>query len=504
MIKAFSLTDLEINSTTAYSSEFLRNVTSIREQIMDHLFQNYQKHERPGEVEKETTKVTVYMTITAITSVDVRMMEYTTDLLLRQEWKDQRLSWAGIAKFRNYTNNLVTPELKRKLWLPDLFFRNGKEGRLHKMTCPNYLTRIEPSGMILYSQKLTMRFSCQMDLKTFPMDSQECHINIGSYGYELNELHFVWRNDTPVFLAPGMQISEFNSPEQVTVEDCNDGPLAMTDRTSCLDATFILSRQLGSWFSSIYIPNFLIVAASWHSFWVDIDAQPARVALGLLTLLGLITQASGVSSTLPRVSYIKAIDVWNIVCIIFNVGVLIEFAVASNLARQQKVLDWKAQARQTVRREIATWCLACRRVYVRNSLLNDSRDSKKRSGGPGGRSSLNREGDLLHTLFPEQIKMAKSLCAPEQYARDEFLIISAADRFCRSLLLDEEEEEEEEEDFVGEQWLERKTVQKSEDQKEPVILISAIDGYSRFLFPSCFMLYNCFYWLYYLVLKTKD
>ncbi|KAL7059116.1 hypothetical protein AAHC03_013070 [Spirometra sp. Aus1] len=465
---------------------------------MDHLFQHYQKHERPGEAEKETTKVTVYMTITAITSVDVRMMEYTTDLLLRQEWKDQRLAWAGISKFKNYTNNLVTPELKRKLWLPDLFFRNGKEGRLHKMTCPNYLTRIEPSGMILYSQKLTMRFSCQMDLKTFPMDSQECHINIGSYGYELNELHFVWRNDTPVYLAPGMQISEFNTPEQVTVEDCNTGPLATADRTSCLYATFILSRQLGSWFSSIYIPNFLIVAASWHSFWVDIDAQPARVALGLLTLLGLITQASGVSSTLPRVSYIKAIDVWNIVCIIFNVGVLIEFAVASNLARQQKMHSWKTQARQTVRREISTWCPACRRVYVRNSLLSDSSDLKTKTGGPVSGCNLTG-GDILHTLFPEQVKKAKSLCAPGQYVRDEFLITSAADRLCRSLFSDEEEEE-----SVGGKWLKRKTAQKSEEQKEPVILISAIDGYSRFLFPSCFMIYNCFYWLYYLVLKKKD
>ncbi|VDN43348.1 unnamed protein product [Dibothriocephalus latus] len=139
-------------------------------------------------------------------------------------------------------------------------------------------------------------------------------------------------------------------------------------------------------------------------------------------------------------------------------------------------------------------------------LSNDSKTPG--SYGRGSGSSLEEGGgDLLHTLFPEQMRKAKALCAPpgHMYATDEFLLTSAADRFCHSLLA-EEEEEEEEEPVVGEQWLSRKPVKKSEDQqqKEPVILFSAIDGYSRFLFPSCFMLYNCFYWLYYLVLKKKD
>ncbi|VEL23827.1 unnamed protein product [Protopolystoma xenopodis] len=33
--------------------------------------------------------------------------------------------------------------------------------------------------------------------------------------------------------------------------------------------------------------------------------------------------------------------------------------------------------------------------------------------------------------------------------------------------------------------------------------ISEIDAYSRFLFPACFLLFNCFYWLYYLILFKK-
>ncbi|CAH8470571.1 unnamed protein product [Dicrocoelium dendriticum] len=32
---------------------------------------------------------------------------------------------------------------------------------------------------------------------------------------------------------------------------------------------------------------------------------------------------------------------------------------------------------------------------------------------------------------------------------------------------------------------------------------SKIDAYSRFLFPACFIVYNLFYWLYYLVLVKQ-
>ena len=54
-----------------------------------------------------------------------------------------------------------------------------------------------------------------------------------------------------------------------------------------------------------YVPSMLIVSLSWVSFWINIDAVPARISLGVLTVLTLTTQSVGVSMSLPRVSYIK-------------------------------------------------------------------------------------------------------------------------------------------------------------------------------------------------------
>uniref|UniRef100_A0A1I8JLA7 Neur_chan_memb domain-containing protein n=1 Tax=Macrostomum lignano TaxID=282301 RepID=A0A1I8JLA7_9PLAT len=52
----------------------------------------------------------------------------------------------------------------------------------------------------------------------------------------------------------------------------------------------------------------LIVILSWVAFWINTEAIPARVSLGLLTVLTMTTQSSGAGQSLPRVSYIKAID----------------------------------------------------------------------------------------------------------------------------------------------------------------------------------------------------
>ncbi|VDL66963.1 unnamed protein product [Nippostrongylus brasiliensis] len=78
----------------------------------------------------------------------------------------------------------------------------------------------------------------------------------------------------------------------------------------------------------------MLVAVSWVSFWLDKDSVPARVTLGVTTLLTMTTQASGVNANLPPVSYTKAIDIWIGVCLAFIFGALLEFALVNWAARQ--------------------------------------------------------------------------------------------------------------------------------------------------------------------------
>ena len=103
----------------------------------------------------------------------------------------------------------------------------------------------------------------------------------------------------------------------------------------CRQYNFVLQRDIGYFLIQVYIPSILIVILSWVAFWINIDAIPARVSLGLLTVLTMTTQSAGARSSLPRVSYIKAIDVWMSVCLIFVFASLLEFAVVNVFSRKE-------------------------------------------------------------------------------------------------------------------------------------------------------------------------
>ena len=62
--------------------------------------------------------------------------------------------------------------------------------------------------------------------------------------------------------------------------------------------------------SQVYIPSSLIVVMSWVSFWLNRGAAPARVGLGVTTVLTMTTLMASVNAALPKISYMKSIDIY--------------------------------------------------------------------------------------------------------------------------------------------------------------------------------------------------
>ena len=49
---------------------------------------------------------------------------------------------------------------------------------------------------------------------------------------------------------------------------------------------------------------------SWVSFWLNRGATPARVGLGVTTVLTMTTLMASTNAALPKISYVKSIDVY--------------------------------------------------------------------------------------------------------------------------------------------------------------------------------------------------
>ena len=62
-------------------------------------------------------------------------------------------------------------------------------------------------------------------------------------------------------------------------------------------------------------------------------------------VLTMTTQCVGVWMSLPRVSYVKAIDIWMSTSVMFVFAAMLEFAVVNTLARKEiRKLSIKAKA----------------------------------------------------------------------------------------------------------------------------------------------------------------
>lgn len=109
-------------------------------------------------------------------------------------------------------------------------------------------------------------------------------------------------------------------------------PFFFPGNFSTLLARFHLQRQIGYYILQQFIPTVLIVALSWVGFWIDERSVPARVSLGITTVLSITTLMFGIQSSLPRVGYVKAIDVFILGSFLFVFAALLEFAVICSFA----------------------------------------------------------------------------------------------------------------------------------------------------------------------------
>ena len=89
---------------------------------------------------------------------------------------DNRLKFDNMSGQIRY---LVLTDPKR-VWRPDLFFKNEKEGHFHEIILPNVLLRIYPEGDVLYSIRISLVLACPMNLKYYPLDKQICSIQKAS------------------------------------------------------------------------------------------------------------------------------------------------------------------------------------------------------------------------------------------------------------------------------------------------------------------------------------
>ncbi|EPB78002.1 Neurotransmitter-gated ion-channel ligand binding domain protein [Ancylostoma ceylanicum] len=203
--------------------------------------------------------VKIGLQIQAMSNFQLSTMDYAVDTWLRMAWYDPRLRHGSS---RPVLVNEFT--FLKKIWRPDPMFRNAKAARFHKVSYLNFYMFIFPGGEVFMDIRVYLKpTAAKIVLCKYPHDKPACSLKISSLGFTSDSVEFEWFSDieNAIQLNRDLEIPEL-SLIKVKAEKC-DG-----------------TRKSG------------------------------RIFVSLTVFLTLSAESNSAKEELPKVSYIKAIDIW--------------------------------------------------------------------------------------------------------------------------------------------------------------------------------------------------
>ncbi|XP_036378963.1 gamma-aminobutyric acid receptor subunit beta-2 isoform X2 [Megalops cyprinoides] len=441
------------------------NMSLVKETV-DRLLKGYDIRLRP-DFGGTPVGVGMNIDIASIDMVSEVNMDYTLTMYFQQAWRDKRLSYSEIPLNLTLDNRVAD-----QLWVPDTYFLNDKKSFVHGVTVKNRMIRLHPDGTVLYGLRITTTAACMMDLRRYPLDEQNCTLEIESYGYTTDDIEFYWRGgDHAVTGVERIELPQFSIVDYKLI---SKNVVFSTGSYPRLSLSFKLKRNIGYFILQTYMPSILITILSWVSFWINYDASAARVALGITTVLTMTTINTHLRETLPKIPYVKAIDMYLMGCFVFVFLALLEYALVNYIffgrgpQRQKKAAEKAATANNEKMR------MEANKMDPHENILLSTLEIKNEMGASELTLGLGDPRSTMLAYDSSTLQYRKAGLARHNFGRNA---------------------------------LERHVAQKKSRLRRrasqlkitipDLTDVNSIDKWSRMIFPTVFSFFNIVYWLYY-------
>lgn len=293
-----------------------------------------------------------------------------------------------------------------------------------------------------------------------------------SDGYSILDIMYVFPTDGSVTQST----SELPQFVLQKIINTNRTEKLSSGEYSRLSLFFLFKRNIGFYIIQIYLPSILIVVISWVSFWLSRDATPARVALGVTTVLTMTTLMTTTNSSMPKVSYVKSIDIFLGVCFMMVFCSLLEYAAVGYINKRLKLVRERKESRLPLLSNCSP--MGEHKEHRAQSVPNFVNSNGYRPFY----SSTDRKSNLY-------IPVAQRV--PTLAARDDYTEESTSDevRSRTSVVV-----------IQPRQTAERCPCHVTARCIRP----SNIDKYSRSIFPSVFLMFNIGYWTYFIRISQLE
>ncbi|KAK3850714.1 hypothetical protein Pcinc_042595 [Petrolisthes cinctipes] len=301
---------------------------------------DYHQHLPPRVPGKEDSKLPVIIKF-IIKSIDVQTVKMTMKLSyeIEMSWFDNRLNYFNLKT----NDSLNSPRLDtmRKLWSPLVKLLNTDtiDSSLLADDATTLVRRLVPplgrdegaaaevdiysgeENPLSVSRKYSTEYACRFDLTLYPFDNQHCDVHLQIVSGQVSFLD-VHPNSSVVYLG-GTVLNEYKiGTLQVFLEkDYQPGEARIR---------VPMTRLFGNSILTIYIPSLILTIISYLTFFFRTSIFDVRVMVALTSLLVLATLFAQASSSLPKTSYFKMVDIWLLFCVGITFLVIIFHVLIDN------------------------------------------------------------------------------------------------------------------------------------------------------------------------------
>ncbi|CEF69297.1 Gamma-aminobutyric acid A receptor/Glycine receptor alpha family and Neurotransmitter-gated ion-channel transmembrane domain and Neurotransmitter-gated ion-channel family and Neurotransmitter-gated ion-channel ligand-binding domain-containing protein [Strongyloides ratti] len=315
---------------------------------------NYDEKVQPLFYANKTLEVKMGVQIMSLSNFQLDSMDFNMDVWFRLAWYDPRLT-------HDYELPILINDyhVLKQIWKPDPFILNVRDAKFHLISYQHSYAILFQDGVVFYEVHIKATPSCQLVLCKYPHDSQQCSLKISSIGYNNDSLHLTWfsKASEAVKVDENVQLPDFYLKSHI-FSKC-DGS-RKTGNYSCIEVKFNLKRNLGYHIAQTYIPVAMCVIFSWISVWLPEEFIEA--------------ESTSAKEILPRVGYIKAIDIWFGILCTFVFMTVIQAIIVISLEFSSRSLRDKLLSEHTYhdnqhRYKIARKCVCYHRMALKLDII---------------------------------------------------------------------------------------------------------------------------------------
>ena len=255
--------------------------------------------------------------IIKIDSIDTinMMVELTMEVFLT--WSDERLLFFNPQRNKD---NIISDGLWKKMWNPmrNIIYENAIVGEViydwHIIQIlPNVPEPLDASNAIenvifngsynplQLRQRMKVKYDCRFDVTRFPFDVQECSFIMKINNRMMTSIRFL--SDQNAVYEGQRIIDQFSINDIYSITN-------NTEKSACFTITIHMARDFTNQLLNTFVPTLILWLFGYSTLLINMSDFNNRFMGAGTSLLVIATLFSGISSDLPKTSYVKLIDIW--------------------------------------------------------------------------------------------------------------------------------------------------------------------------------------------------